>query len=142
VRRAAFSRAKMNEETLRARLEGLSPNEFAQVLMGLAENAKSEGLEQASNEVLQGRSDRARLQAELERQLVHERAWNSVPGNWPLKKRLAVLKYVGRCVERLDYSYLKEIKSPHLQEMVSEVGLGYDGYILRQMNKKYLNNKQ
>jgi len=76
-----------------------------------------------------------RTMAELERGLAHDRSWSIIPKVWPIKKRMAVLKYMTRCLETMDVVSLKALTRGHLTELIIETGQGYDDHTTKVLKK-------
>ena len=107
---------------------------LSHVLAGQRKGQLKEQLGSLNAEELQATGAAIQARTEMERQVVQERAGNVIPGAWPVKKRLSVMKYVRKCVEPLDIGSLNGLDSEALSQLVEDAGLGYDAYLLRRMN--------
>jgi len=114
---------------------GASQNEIVDAIHQLADQTlsdKFDALDPAEREDILRKN---RTMAELERGLAHDRSWSIIPKNWPIKKRLAVLKYMTRCLETMDVVSLKALTRGPLTELIVETGQGYDDHTTKVLKK-------
>jgi len=112
----------------------VSVRDLLEVTRAMVAGQRKAQLDDLPADQLQVAATAIQARTELERQVVQERAGNVIPGAWPVKKRLSVMKYVRRCVEPLDFGSLGKLDSKALSSLVEDAGLGYDTYLKRAMN--------
>ena len=99
-----------------------------------AEASIKESMASMSADQMQNLANTLGARVEVQRQLALTRTGGVIPGGWPVKKRLAVMKYVGKCIAPLDEHSLQALDDGALSTLVQDAGQGYDAYLKRKMN--------